>query len=783
MTTAPLAFHRGVLHVDGRPTLIIAGEYPYYRDRPDRWRAKLQAIRAAGVEVVTCYVPWRHHALDVPVGAPPQFCFASVDDNRNVVRFLELAHELGLRVIVKPGPFVHGEIQLGGLPDSVSPSHAPGREPSVSASGAPQLSQGQMLPSALSTEFLHDTQAWLQAVWERVVADRMYPRGPIVAVQVGNEGVYSDANQPAGAFDYGAAGARVAARVLASRYPTIDALNQRYGTQHAAYGDAPLVRQWTEDLPVPAALDGGAWLGAYVAEVIKRWSAYLGDVPKLLNFPPPARADASPAHARARLDAWLCRVRPRVLTGRVQYGFSSWVGVAAEDDEAFIHLAIAALRERGPNLEENWGLGWADARCAYAACTVYQALLVLACGATGYSIYPVCATDSWSSAIQLDQAYLARTLPDPKVMDPPYGELAPIDVDGAPAAKHRVLQLVNGFFAREGHALVTGVRKVAVALALYTPHAELMAWQPPASAHYKRLRYPQPAHEVAHAFVLACLDHGVEFGLVDLATASPTELARVERLVVPGGFYLDDEAQDRLADYVQAGGELITGWEVPLYDLSLQPSEQLQDRVFGHGYAGGPRDGASARSPRSLRLPADASPIARAGDEVHGYTVQRGRGRAHYLDEAISRSSLAQLFAAAGLAAQPVRGPDGAPAFTSLVASADDTRHLSFVLSRSDRAGRFRWLVAGHELSIALPRRGCAVVGTSVVDGRPRLTSLLVKAVNELHQDRVEVELRYGDDHYACAGGDVFAYRDGEAWRTELATDVSTPPGNADKGA
>jgi beta-galactosidase len=353
---------------------------------------------------------------------------------------------------------------------------------------------------------------------------------------------------------------------------TIEALDQRYGTHHAALADVPLVRGWTEALPVAAALDGGAWLGAYLTEVIKRWSAYLGDVPKLVNFPPPARADASPANARARLDAWLCRVRPRALAGRGDYGFSSWVGVAAEDDEAFVHLAIAALRERGPNLEENWGLGWADARCAYAACTVYQALVALACGATGYSVYPVCATDTWSSTIQLDPGYLARTLPDPRVMDPPYGELAPLDVAGEPAAKHRVLQLLNGFCARDGDALVTGVRQVAVALALYTPHAELMAWQPAAGAHYKRLRYPQPAAEIAHAFVHACVDHGVGFGLLDLATASAADLAAVARLVLPGGFFLDDEVQGRLADYVEAGGELITAWEVPLYDLAQLPA-------------------------------------------------------------------------------------------------------------------------------------------------------------------------------------------------------------------
>src|ERR1041384_308713 len=116
-------FEDGALVVDGEKRLLIAGDYPYYRDRPERWAAKLAQMRAVGIEGVTFYIPWRH-PLVVEADGSRRFVFSGgPEDNRNVVRFIEEIGRAGLLGLAKPGPFIHAEVQIGGLPDHVSPSH------------------------------------------------------------------------------------------------------------------------------------------------------------------------------------------------------------------------------------------------------------------------------------------------------------------------------------------------------------------------------------------------------------------------------------------------------------------------------------------------------------------------------------------------------------------------------------------------------------------------------------------------------------------------------------
>lgn len=66
-------------------------------------------MAAAGIDVVSTYVFWNHHEE-----REGEWDFSG---NRNVRRFVELCARHGLHVIVRLGPFCHGEVRNGGLPD------------------------------------------------------------------------------------------------------------------------------------------------------------------------------------------------------------------------------------------------------------------------------------------------------------------------------------------------------------------------------------------------------------------------------------------------------------------------------------------------------------------------------------------------------------------------------------------------------------------------------------------------------------------------------------------
>ncbi len=93
---------------DGQPFQIRSGSIHYARVPRDYWRQRLEMARAMGLNTVTTYVFWN---LNEP--RPGQFDFSG---RRDVAAFVRLAGELGLHVIVRPGPYVCSEWDLGGIP-------------------------------------------------------------------------------------------------------------------------------------------------------------------------------------------------------------------------------------------------------------------------------------------------------------------------------------------------------------------------------------------------------------------------------------------------------------------------------------------------------------------------------------------------------------------------------------------------------------------------------------------------------------------------------------------
>ncbi|KAH3705218.1 hypothetical protein DPMN_080285, partial [Dreissena polymorpha] len=87
---------------------IISGAIHYFRTVAEGWEDRLRKLKACGMNTVETYVPWNLHEEEMG-----KFNF---DGMLNVTRFLNLAHQLGLFVIFRPGPYICSEWDFGGLP-------------------------------------------------------------------------------------------------------------------------------------------------------------------------------------------------------------------------------------------------------------------------------------------------------------------------------------------------------------------------------------------------------------------------------------------------------------------------------------------------------------------------------------------------------------------------------------------------------------------------------------------------------------------------------------------
>ncbi len=95
-------------YMDGEEFHIYSGAMHYFRIPQEYWEDRLLKLRAAGLNTVETYVPWNFHEK-----RQGEFDFSGMLD---IVKFVEIAQNLGLYVIVRPGPYICAEWDFGGLP-------------------------------------------------------------------------------------------------------------------------------------------------------------------------------------------------------------------------------------------------------------------------------------------------------------------------------------------------------------------------------------------------------------------------------------------------------------------------------------------------------------------------------------------------------------------------------------------------------------------------------------------------------------------------------------------
>jgi len=81
----------------------------YARIPAEYWRHRMQMAKAMGCNTIATYVFWNYHET-----TPGVFDFTT--ENRNLAQFLQVAKEEGLWVLLRPGPYVCAEWDLGGIP-------------------------------------------------------------------------------------------------------------------------------------------------------------------------------------------------------------------------------------------------------------------------------------------------------------------------------------------------------------------------------------------------------------------------------------------------------------------------------------------------------------------------------------------------------------------------------------------------------------------------------------------------------------------------------------------
>ena len=151
---------KGTFLLNGKPFIVKAAEVHYPRIPRPYWEQRIKMCKALGMNTLCLYVFWNIHE---PVAG--QFNFSG---NNDVAAFCRLAQKNGMYVIVRPGPYVCAEWEMGGLPWWL-------------------LKKKDIRLREQDLYFMERVKLFEQKVAEQLAPLTIQRGGPIIMVQVENE--------------------------------------------------------------------------------------------------------------------------------------------------------------------------------------------------------------------------------------------------------------------------------------------------------------------------------------------------------------------------------------------------------------------------------------------------------------------------------------------------------------------------------------------------------------------------------------------------------------------
>jgi len=636
--------------LDGVPRLFLGGEVHYFRLARAQWRERLQQLKDCGGNTLATYVPWLWHEL----------ADGSVDltgrthEQRDLAGFLDLAAEMGLHVVVRPGPFIMAEIKNEGVPYRVY--DAPGVLPTTW--------DGVTIPTRtadyLAPAFLQAARGWYAEVMP-VIAERLFPNGGnVIAVQLDNEiGMLSWVTNSPDLTDVVCEGLRAWA---VDRWGAQEAGRRLGADADDAAAVASALRTPAEAVSLPL----HHVLGLYSRERYRRYVAALREeaerhgivgVPFLINVHGTGggRGRTYPIGLSQLFETW--RGQPQMTAGSDLY-----LGDLTVENVADLYVGnafgAAVQDDDQPLTSLEFEAGTGDHGEDLSLLTAPEAVelktrLCLAQGNRLINVYLFAGGHNPALEVPVHDGNDRIAFTGGR-----HGFAAPVGPEGQEGltydATRRAMTSVRGIAD-----LVADMDQAYDGVALgFVPDHYLTEYHHPASASraeqvadLERFRGMGPRDVLARAMVLG----GYSFPAVDLQRGEPgrdIDVRRFPVLVLASAETLSGEVQRRLAGYVAAGGRLLLNGLLPSRDhdgnqctvlveaLGSTVTGRVDDRlhyypsVVPHGWAArrpGGQPGPEVRTgyAQLLSAPAGRPVLTEVGSgQACAVEVSHGAGRA-----------------------------------------------------------------------------------------------------------------------------------------------------------
>ncbi len=148
---------------NNKPFFGICGEFHFSRCSYLYWEQEIRKIKASGVNIISSYVFWNHHEEEEGI--------FTWEGNKNLRYFVDLCRKNNIYVILRIGPFCHGEVRNGGIPDWLY-----GRPFAIRSN---------------SPEYLSYTKRFFNEIGRQVEGQMFKDNGPVIGIQLENEHMHA----------------------------------------------------------------------------------------------------------------------------------------------------------------------------------------------------------------------------------------------------------------------------------------------------------------------------------------------------------------------------------------------------------------------------------------------------------------------------------------------------------------------------------------------------------------------------------------------------------------
>jgi beta-galactosidase len=150
----------GQFVLDGAAFQVRSGEIHYSRVPAEEWRNRIRMAKGMGLNTISTYVFWNYHET-----TKGTYDFTGEKD---IAQFVRICGEEGMKAIVRPGPYVCAEWDLGGIPAWI-------------------LAEDGVKLRSTDARYLAPAKEWMRRMGAMLEPLSVAKGGPVIMVQLENE--------------------------------------------------------------------------------------------------------------------------------------------------------------------------------------------------------------------------------------------------------------------------------------------------------------------------------------------------------------------------------------------------------------------------------------------------------------------------------------------------------------------------------------------------------------------------------------------------------------------